>query len=87
MKNNPLHKTGTGLFVFQLLLRRLRLRREGLDQFPRSHQRQEAPEEPRDVHESREVVVRSGERVSKNAICSITDIKLISNAWIMRLVG
>ena len=39
----------------------MRLRRQGLHQLPRPHQRPQAPEEPRHVHEGREVLARPGQ--------------------------
>ena len=46
----------------------MRLRREGLHQLPRPHQRPQAPEEPRHVHEGREVIARPG----RSLVSSVT---------------
>ena len=49
--------------IFQLLLQRMRLRREGLHQLLGSHQRQKASEESRNVYEGRTLVTRSGKKL------------------------
>ena len=39
----------------------MRLRRQGLDQLPRPHQRPQAPAQPRHVHEDRALLARPGQ--------------------------